>query len=134
MEPTATLQQGIAEFNRQEFYTCHDLFEALWMDATEPDRSFYQGILQIAVACYHLGNLNWRGAVTLLGEGTRRLYSYQPSYATVNVEQFLAESWTLLEILQATDPERIPELLERISSDRARDGAYRFPTLQMISE
>ncbi|MDY7012991.1 MAG: DUF309 domain-containing protein, partial [Cyanobacteriota bacterium] len=61
-------QQGVEEFNRQEFYTCHDTLEALWMDSTEPDKTFYQGILQIAVGCYHLGNSNWHGAVTLLGE------------------------------------------------------------------
>jgi len=53
--------QGIDEFNRQQFYACHDTLEALWMESAEPEKTFYQGILQIAVACYHLENNNWRG-------------------------------------------------------------------------
>jgi len=131
MLPTA-LQQGIAEFNQQEFYACHDTLEALWMDSTEPDRRFYQGLLQVAVACYHLGNLNWQGAVTLLGEGTRRLYDYQPRYATIDVEQLLEESFTLLESLQQTNPEHLGSLLAQIQSDRPQDAAYHFPTVRFI--
>lgn len=133
MMPTA-LQQGVTEFNQQEFYACHDTLEALWMDSTEPDRRFYQGLLQIAVACYHLSNLNWRGAVTLLGEGTRRLYDYQPSYATIDVEQLLEDSFTLLESLQNTPPENLGQLLEQIQSDRDQDTDYHFPTVRLIPD
>ncbi|XQQ07818.1 MAG: DUF309 domain-containing protein [Leptolyngbya sp. IPPAS B-1204] len=59
--------QGIEEFNQQQFYACHDTLEAIWMEAIEPQKTFYQGILQIAVALYHLGNQNFRGAIILLG-------------------------------------------------------------------
>jgi len=65
---TEQLWRGIQQFNQQEFYACHDTLEELWMEAVEPKKQFYQGILQISVACYHLNNLNWRGAVILLGE------------------------------------------------------------------
>ncbi|MEY3826619.1 MAG: hypothetical protein RLZZ148_1435, partial [Cyanobacteriota bacterium] len=41
--------QGVSEFNLGEFYACHDTLEALWMESSEPTKSFYQGILQIAV-------------------------------------------------------------------------------------
>jgi uncharacterized protein len=34
--------QGIAEFNRHEYYACHDTLEALWMDSIDPDKKFYQ--------------------------------------------------------------------------------------------
>lgn len=64
--------QGVEEFNQQQFYPCHDTLEALWMEAAEPERAFYQGIIQIAVGCYHLSNDNKRGAAILLGEGTRK--------------------------------------------------------------
>ncbi|MEC4805066.1 MAG: DUF309 domain-containing protein [Jaaginema sp. PMC 1079.18] len=125
----AALQQGIKEFNEQEFYACHDTLEALWMDSSEPDKRFYQGLLQVAVACYHLHNLNWQGAVMLLGEGTRRLYDYQPHYGTINVEQLLTDSWNLLETLQQTDPENVGEVLERIKSDRPEDKGYYLPII-----
>lgn len=95
--------QGVEQFNQQQFYACHDTLEALWMEAVEPQRSFYQGILQIAVALYHLGNQNFRGAVILLGEGMNRLRHYQPSFAGINVTQLLDRSRSLQAQLQQAE-------------------------------
>ncbi len=103
-------QRGIDEFNRGEFYACHDTFEALWMEAAESERRFYQGILQVAVGCYHLQNANWRGAVTLLGEGTHRLRDYLPAHAGIEVASLRATSGQLLATLQQLAPEQVGEL------------------------
>jgi uncharacterized protein len=99
--------QGVQEFNRGEYYACHDTLEALWMVASDPPKSLYQGVLQIAVACYHLRNQNWLGAVTLLGEGTRRLHSYEPTYAQLNIEQLVADAAQLLTQLQEAGAEQV---------------------------
>ncbi len=96
----AEFWQAIDQFNQQEFYDCHDILENLWMEAAEPQRTFYQGILQIAVALYHLGNQNHRGAVILLGEGSRRLWHYRPSYFELDITQLVEDSGTLLTLLQ----------------------------------
>ena len=103
--------QGIEQFNSQDFYACHDTLEALWMEAGEPEKRFYQGILQIAVALYHLGNQNWRGAAILLGEGINRLSYYQPSYAEIAVEDLLGKSVKILSALQQAGPEKVAEFL-----------------------
>ena len=50
--------QGVEQFNAGQYYACHDTLEALWIEAAEPEKTFYQGILQIAVALYHLSNHN----------------------------------------------------------------------------
>jgi uncharacterized protein len=92
--------EGVEQFNQQQFYACHDTLEAIWMEAMEPQRTFYQGILQIAVALYHLGNANVRGATILLGEGTNRLRRYQPIYAGVDVAALVEQSMGLLAELQ----------------------------------
>jgi hypothetical protein len=110
--------QGIDEFNRQQFYACHDTLEALWMESAEPEKTFYQGILQIAVACYHLENNNWRGAVILLGEGVRRLQHYQPDYEGINVTHLVGESLDLLNFLQNLDPQALPAVLEAMKSNQ----------------
>ena len=91
---------GIEQFNRQEFYACHDTLEALWMEAVEPEKTFYQGILQIAVGFYHLGNQNLHGAIVLLGEGMNRLRRYQPEFAGIDLELLLAESQSMQAELQ----------------------------------
>jgi len=92
--------RGVEQFNQQAFYECHDTLEALWMEAVEPEKRFYQGVLQIAVACYHLENHNYRGAVMLLGEGTRRLIDYTPADYGVDVIKLVEQSTMLLEALQ----------------------------------
>jgi predicted metal-dependent hydrolase len=102
-----TFWRGVEQFNQGHFYACHDTLEALWMEASDPPKSFYQGILQIAVACYHLGNQNWRGAVILLGEGIRRLQPYEPDYAQIDVELLVATSTQLLTNLQHSGPEQV---------------------------
>ncbi|MGH2414140.1 MAG: DUF309 domain-containing protein [Microcystaceae cyanobacterium] len=113
--------QGIEEFNQCQFYACHDTLEALWMEATELDKNFYQGILQIAVGCYHLGNHNWRGAVILLGEGVKRLSSYQPNYESVDVTLLVSESIQLLQTLQQIEPEQIAELVAQLDFEQVTD-------------
>ncbi|NEO53945.1 MAG: DUF309 domain-containing protein [Okeania sp. SIO3B5] len=110
--------QGIAEFNQQEFYKCHDTLEALWMESGEPERTFYQGVLQIAVGLYHAGNENWRGAVMLLGEGIRKLNYYLPSYFEIDVDKLLTESTELLKNLQESGPENIADFVH--SSDNTK--------------
>jgi predicted metal-dependent hydrolase len=105
------LEQGITQFNQQDFYACHDTLEAIWLEAIAPEKNFYQGILQIAVGCYHLGNDNWRGAVILLGEGIRRLADYPPNHHQVNVERLREDSYHLLQRLQQIDPSQSQTLL-----------------------
>jgi uncharacterized protein len=109
--------QGIAEFNAGEYYACHDTLEALWMDSIDPDKKFYQGVLQIAVACYHLHNRNWRGAVTLLGEGIGRLPYYQPVYAGIDVARLIGDSSNLLKILQSIGIDGIGDFVDRLAQD-----------------
>ncbi len=92
--------QGVELFNTGQFYACHDTLEALWMESIEPDKSFYQGILQISVALYHLGNGNLKGAIILLGEGSNRLARYPSIYSQVDVDELLEQSIALLKALQ----------------------------------
>jgi predicted metal-dependent hydrolase len=121
--------QGIAEFNAGEYYACHDTLEALWMDAIDPDKKFYQGVLQIAVACYHLHNRNWRGAVTLLGEGIGRLPYYQPVYAGIDVVGLIGESTNLLRILQSIGIDGIGAFVDRLAQDSTLLPMVRFTVL-----
>lgn len=112
--------QGIEEFNQQQFYACHDTLEALWVEAPEADKRFYQGILQVAVACYHLSNSNLRGAIILLGESVRRLWDYQPDYEGIDVELLLEQSSQLLQTLQQIEPEAVETFLQQLQLKKAR--------------
>ncbi|MEM9271840.1 MAG: DUF309 domain-containing protein [Cyanobacteria bacterium P01_F01_bin.143] len=109
-----SFSQGIEQFNQRQFYECHDTFEAIWIEAIELDKRFYQGILQVAVACHHLSELNLRGAVILLGEGIRRLSDYQPDYEYIDVTQLLIESDLLLQTLQKLPPENLADFVQKL--------------------
>jgi len=118
--------QGVEQFNRGQFYTCHDSLEALWMEASEPEKTFYQGILQIAVALYHLGNCNWRGAVVLLGEGMNKLRRYPAIYSEIDVDALLTSAAALLTALQQAGPEKIADWVE------SEDAALALPSIERV--
>lgn len=112
--------QGVEEFNTKEFYACHDTWEAIWMEAMEPDRTFYQGLIQIAVALYHLSNHNWQGCVTLMGEGIRRLGPYQPDYFEIAVTPLVQSTQVLLRTLQEAGPEKVEAIATQIDAANAQ--------------
>ncbi|MEL6495465.1 MAG: DUF309 domain-containing protein [Cyanobacteria bacterium J06623_7] len=121
MTVSPEFERGIAEFNQQQFYPCHDTLEAIWVEAAEVDKRFYQGILQVAVGCYHLSNGNLRGAIILLGEAVRRLCDYLPDYESVDVEGLLSQSSELLQTLQQLEPEQAQDffkVLEQKATDQ----------------
>jgi len=113
--------EGVEQFNQRQFYECHDTLEAIWMEAMEPDRTFYQGVLQIAVALYHLSNGNGRGATMLLGEGLRRLGRYTPDYGGVDVDQLVRQSAAILEALQQRGPEQSAALWRSLSTSTSQN-------------
>ncbi|MBD1929252.1 DUF309 domain-containing protein [Trichocoleus sp. FACHB-90] len=128
-EITTEFLQGVEQFNQQEFYACHDTLEALWMEASEPQKRFYQGVLQIAVACYHLGNLNWRGAAILLGEGIGRIKAYEPRYSGIDVSQLIDQSAELLTALQEAGAENIAEFVEQMQH---QGDTVQLPKIQRV--
>ncbi len=127
-------ERGIAEFNQQEFYACHDTLEAIWVDAPEADKRFYQGILQVAVGCYHLSNDNLRGAIILLGEAVRRLCDYQPDYEGIDVAQLLQQVVNLLQALQQLDPEQTSSFFQRLQQqpDSNQSDRCQLPCINKI--
>ncbi|MEM1253792.1 MAG: DUF309 domain-containing protein [Cyanobacteria bacterium P01_H01_bin.21] len=98
---------GVEQFNRGDYYACHDTLEAIWLEAAPSERAFYQGILQIAVGLYHLTNLNWQGAAILLGEGSNRLLIYEENHSGINVTDLINQASDWLNALQESGPEQV---------------------------
>ncbi|CAD0232050.1 DUF309 domain-containing protein [Planktothrix agardhii] len=123
--------QGVEEFNQQQFYACHDTLEALWMEAPQLEKKFYQGVLQIAVGLYHLSQKNWKGAVILMGEGLAKLDYYYPDYSGIDVEQLMDETSQLLKALQIAGSEKVEEFLPLIEPQGTVQG-LKLPKIQKI--
>ena len=101
--------KGIEEFNRGEFYECHEYLEEAWMQESGRVRYLYQGILQVGVGFYHLHNGNWRGATGLLRNGTIRLKEFEPETLGVDVARLIRQSERCLQELETLGRDRIDE-------------------------
>ena len=84
-EERQALAQGIAEFNRGLFFECHDTLEEMWAGVRGPARDFFQGLIQVSVAYYHLGNGNAAGAQSMMRRALTRLGRYPDRYCGFDV-------------------------------------------------
>lgn len=94
--PPTGLVKGIEQFNRGEFYQCHDSLEELWMAESGSIRHLYQGILQIGVAFYHLRAGRYQSVVTLLKRGSSYLERFAPTCMGVDVAHLLLDAASCL--------------------------------------
>jgi len=84
----ALFVRGIEEFNREEFYQCHETLEEYWQSLPPqlPERQIVQGIIQIAVGFYHLRRDNVKGALKLFTRGNGRLQAFLVDRQIVEIE------------------------------------------------
>ncbi len=110
--------RGLQEFNRGQYYRCHETLEDAWNAESRPVRLLYQGILQISVGFFHITKGNWRGAVKVLERGIPKIARFSPVCQSVNVASLLLAAQTVqTEILQLGadglanfDTQRLPKI------------------------
>ena len=87
--------RGITHFNAQEYFEAHEVWEELWLVATEPDKTFLQGLIQVAAAFHHHAHENARGAKSLLAAGIAKLQQFPDDHRGIAVSDFRTEanSW-----------------------------------------
>jgi predicted metal-dependent hydrolase len=76
----ALLERGVALFNDGYYFECHDVLEELWSGVRGPARDFFQGLIQVAVGYYHLGNANREGATSMFSRALKRFERYPDGY------------------------------------------------------
>jgi predicted metal-dependent hydrolase len=101
------LEKGLAEFDAGHFFECHDTLEDVWQGLRGPARDFFQGLIQVAVGFYHLGNGNLGGSETLLRRGLLRLERYGDSYYGVDLARLRLEVSAWAERVRAGELEGI---------------------------
>lgn len=112
---------GMDQFNRGLFFECHDTLEDVWTGVRGPSRDFFQGLIQVAVGFYHLGNDNRGGAATMLRRGLGRLSRYPDGYGGVELGRLRREVQWWLDRVESADAslpqtlEALPKLLAPIS-------------------
>ena len=107
------LQKSVVLFNYQLFFEVHEVLEPQWMKEQGEVKHFLQGLIQIAVAFYHLGRGNLAGTRSLLHEGLIKISPHSPAFLGVELRDFIAE----LETCQAVVLGLSPETSEQFSPD-----------------
>jgi predicted metal-dependent hydrolase len=100
-------RDGIALFNRGEFFEAHEALEDIWRDERREIRDLYRGILQIAVTFFHITRGNFAGAVKVYRRSQKWLKKFPDVCQGVNVKQLLIDAKNAMDALQALGEENI---------------------------
>lgn len=92
--------RGVAHFNAQEFFEAHEVWEELWLVAREPEKTFLQGLIQVAAALHHQARGNASGAKSLLAAGVAKLEGFPEDHRGIAVGDFRAEAKSRLEEME----------------------------------
>jgi hypothetical protein len=84
---------GIVLFNERDFFSAHEVWEDLWNDCGD-DRRFYQSLIQAAVALYHYGQGNLRGAVKLFASSKAYMDKYPSPHLGLDCAGFWRQMTT----------------------------------------
>lgn len=108
--PPEGLLRAVNEFNRGEWFLCHETLEELWIGSTGAPRHLYQGLLQIAVALHHWKNGNLSGSISLFEKGADHLRRVGQTCQGIDVALMVIEADRFRESLTHLGPKRMSEL------------------------
>ena len=108
--PSGALLRALGEFNRGDWFECHETLEDLWGGSQGEMRDFYQGVLQIAVALHHWRGGNFKGAVHLLASGAEKLRRVRSACQRIDVGELVIAAERFREELISLGAGRMAEL------------------------
>lgn len=107
------LYEGRRCFNSGDFFEAHEHWELVWLAAPEPEKTFLQGLIQVAASFHHWQRNNYEGTTSLLRSALRRLDLYPDAYAGVAVAPLRAAIRLWLQALE-TSPRSPSPVIPRL--------------------
>jgi predicted metal-dependent hydrolase len=95
------IAEGLRCYRAQEFFAAHEHWECVWLRSKEPEKSFLQGLIQVAAAFHHLQRDNPRGTRSLLHRAHRQLQRYPNCFRGMDVASLCKEIDEWLRALEA---------------------------------
>lgn len=99
--------EGLALFNRGEYFEAHEVLELAWRAESSPVREMYRGILQVGVAYYHIQNGNFRGAVKMLRRAEGWLAPFPSLCRGIDLDGLRRSARRVAELLIRLGPDNI---------------------------
>jgi predicted metal-dependent hydrolase len=116
IEPEVLFRHGLEAFNAGDYYDAHEYWEELWSVYQLPDRTLIQGLIQMAVGCFHITNDNLSGARGLFGKALPKLEANEPSGRGLDMSMLAAfvrqalEQVNMIETCAEFDWSLVPKL------------------------
>jgi uncharacterized protein len=92
LEENRKFQRGVALFNAGDFFESHEVWEELWLAASGDERTFLQGLIQVAAALHHFGRGNLLGMRSLLAAGLAKLDGFPDAHWGIDVAKLREEA------------------------------------------
>ena len=99
----ARLAEGLKRYRAQEFFVAHEFWESVWLELSEPEKTFLQALIQVTAAFHHWQRNNPRGTAALLEAALRRLSAYPPRFAAIDVTALRGDIRAWLQALELRD-------------------------------
>jgi predicted metal-dependent hydrolase len=118
MEHHEQFRRGVEQFNGRLFFEAHETWEEIWLATPEPDKTFLQGIIQIAAAFHHYSRGNLPGTRSLLEAGLKRLERFPGVHRRLALESLRGEVRAWAQGLnEGSDPglEKLPTIVYAVS-------------------
>lgn len=102
--------KGIALFNDRRFFEAHEELELAWRAEPGVVRELYRGILQVAVAYYHITRGNYRGAEKMFTRAARWLAPFPGACCGLDLDGFRCDYRQVEEALRRLGPRGIGDI------------------------
>lgn len=119
-EKDEKFERGLRHFNAREFFEAHEVWEEVWLVEVEPEKTFLQGIIQIAAAFHHYRRGNSDGAETLLAAGIVKIMRFPADHRGLAIHDLREEAkfWArALGEMERPGDQRLPAIRRLSSSD-----------------
>jgi predicted metal-dependent hydrolase len=101
----ADLAEGLEHFNRGDYFEAHEAWEKTWYGREGEEGRFLKGLIQVAVALYHLESGNLNGARKVMGTALGYLKEFGGVRTGVDLAALRQQMDPLLQELEAgNDP------------------------------
>ena len=81
-----SLAEGLRLYETGEFFAAHEAWESRWLESQEPEKTFLQGLIQVAAAFHHYSRANRQGTQNLLQAGLIKIERFPHTHRGLALE------------------------------------------------
>ncbi len=109
------LLAGREDFNRGAFYEAHESWEDVWNEIDDPDRTYVQGLIQIATGLHKLQRERFEVAITLLTKALGKLDGSPDDFEGFDLGRLKRDARAVRDALVRRERPRAEELRVRLT-------------------